>query len=79
MSSIHDYKASLATVNNIFFKASSSGKRLVGSTSVVGSSAERWRISVALFLDSGDHHFYERTLSFTDIQAIVRPKEPIPQ
>jgi hypothetical protein len=72
MSSGHDFKHQLANVHNVYFKASAPGKKLIGSSIVLGSSGEKWRLSLVLVPDTGDLAYYEKNLTYTDLMAMVR-------
>jgi len=72
MSSGHEFKNALANVHNIYFKASASEKKIIGSSIALGSSGEKWRISVVLLPEGHEPSYFERTLHFSDIQSLVR-------
>lgn len=68
-----DFKSHLATLSHLYFKASSTSTRIVGSSSVVGSSSDKWKVSIVSIPDAGEMSYFERTLSYKDIQSMVRP------
>lgn len=72
MSSGHDFKHQLSSVNNLYFKVATPGKKLIGSSLVTGSSGEKWKISLLLLPDASEPVYFEKTTSFTDLQTMVR-------
>ena len=68
----HDFKYQLATVNHLYFKAATHGKKLIGSSTVAGSNGEKWKISIVLVPDASDCIYFEKTLTFSDLQTMVQ-------
>lgn len=70
MTSPHDFKAALATVSHLYFKATAPGKTILGSSLV--TSSEKWKLSIGLLSDTAAPAYYEKTMTFSDISGLVR-------
>lgn len=69
MASPHDFKAALPSISHLYFKATISGKAILGTSLV--SSSDRWKLSLVLLSDSSTPTLFEKALVYSDIQALV--------
>lgn len=72
MAALPEFKSQLASVHQLFFKATSPSCRIIGSSMVAGSSSDKWKISLVSIPETGNMSYFERTLVYADLLAIVR-------